>query len=130
MPSSSRISRARHASGVSPGSHLPPGNSQYPGRCVPSRRRVTRNRPSRSMTAAITGTTESNGMRILTTRDGHPSKSGGTELTLRGERADRARGVARPDYGGAEVHECLVEVEDVAVGSTVREISQRCLFIA
>ena len=34
-PSSSRSSRARQAACVSPGSHLPPGNSQYPSRCVP-----------------------------------------------------------------------------------------------
>ena len=53
-PSSSRSSRARHAAIVSPGSHLPPGNSHSPSRCVPSSRRVTRNRPSRSITAAAT----------------------------------------------------------------------------
>ena len=42
------------ASSVSPGSHLPPGNSHVPARCVPSRRRVTRKQSSRSTTAAVT----------------------------------------------------------------------------
>ena len=35
---------------------LPPGNSQSPARCVPSRRRVTSSVPSRSTTAAATTT--------------------------------------------------------------------------
>ena len=35
------------------GSHLPPGNSQKPARCAPCCRRVTRKRPSISITAAV-----------------------------------------------------------------------------
>src|SRR5690606_6225018 len=55
MPSSSSISRTRASSGVSPGSRLPPGNSQRPARSRPSVRRVSRMRPRVSrMTAAIT----------------------------------------------------------------------------
>src|SRR3954464_5850043 len=53
-PSSSRISRMSAAFNVSPASTLPPGNSQRPGRCAVSRRRVIRIFPSRQMTAATT----------------------------------------------------------------------------
>src|SRR5690606_9773043 len=53
-PSSSASSRTMHACGVSPGSSLPPGNSQCPAMCRPGARRATSTRPSRSMIAAAT----------------------------------------------------------------------------
>src|SRR4249919_3238334 len=57
MPSSSRSSRASAASGDSPGSRLPPGNSQRPARSRPSVRRASRMRPALSrMTPATTST--------------------------------------------------------------------------
>src|SRR5690606_10321412 len=52
---SSCSSRASAASGVSPGSRLPPGNSHSPARSRPSVRRARRMRPVASaMTAAMT----------------------------------------------------------------------------
>src|SRR5690606_4588236 len=48
MPSSSRNSRRKPASGASPASSLPPGNSQRPGWARSTVRREIRTRPSRS----------------------------------------------------------------------------------
>src|SRR5690349_4654586 len=57
MPSSSWSSRASAASGDSPGSRLPPGNSHRPARSRPSVRRASRMRPALSrMTPATTST--------------------------------------------------------------------------
>src|SRR3569833_2032281 len=52
MPSSSFSSRIIHASGVSPASTLPPGNSQRPASGLPSGRWQISTRPSTSTRAA------------------------------------------------------------------------------
>src|SRR4030042_6889176 len=54
MPSSSESSRARHSSGVSPRSSLPPGNSQRPAKRSPFFRLAISQRPFFSRTAART----------------------------------------------------------------------------
>src|SRR6266545_1969554 len=54
--SSSRISRRRATSRLSPRSGFPPGNSQSPARCALCGRRVMRILPWRSITAATTST--------------------------------------------------------------------------
>lgn len=55
MPHSSASSRARHASGLSPTSILPPGSAQKPARRSPGGRRASSTQaPSRTMTAAVT----------------------------------------------------------------------------
>ena len=84
-----RSSRARQASCVSPGSHLPPGNSHRPAQCVPSSRRVTRKRPSRSMTAARTTI----GCAVVSA---HASGLKGYGAALRRHRAGRALRACAP----------------------------------
>src|SRR5580693_4429282 len=52
MPNSSSNSLIRQASGVSPGSILPPGNSHIPARFFPAGRLQINTRPSTSTSAA------------------------------------------------------------------------------
>src|SRR5579872_5972214 len=54
MPNSSRSSRIKHCSGLSPASVLPPGNSHLPAKCLPAFLLAMRNFPLRSITAAVT----------------------------------------------------------------------------
>jgi len=56
MPSSSRNSRARQSSKLSPASRLPPGNSHNPPWCAAAGRCVMSSRPSRKTSAAATST--------------------------------------------------------------------------
>ena len=53
-PNSSRSSRRRHSSGLSPASIFPPGNSHRPSKRSPFFRLAIRTLPPRSMTAAVT----------------------------------------------------------------------------
>ena len=92
-----------------------------PDRCVPSSRRVTRKRPSRSITAARTGTTRwCQGARRLG-RAGSAFLADGGPVERRERRGTAAssdtRGTRRSRAAdrGAEIHQRLVEVEDVAM---------------
>src|SRR5690242_14726594 len=57
-PSSSRSSRASASTGASPTSHLPPGNSHRPARCLPAGRRASSTRPPASRNTPATTWTE------------------------------------------------------------------------
>ena len=87
QPSSSRTSRASAASGCSPGSTLPPGNSHRFGIAWSARRRDIRTRPSPRRTSAATTS-----LRVRAAA----SVSSSRGRRAFGRRRRRARAAARP----------------------------------
>src|SRR3954451_18017433 len=68
-PPSFRTSRSAQASGVSPGRHLPPGNSQRSPRCASGRRRVMSRQPDLHTRAIATSTVETELKLLLPLQD-------------------------------------------------------------
>jgi hypothetical protein len=117
--SSSRISRRRASAWLSPSCTLPPGNSQYPARCVPVSRRAMRNRPCSRRPPPRP---QSDQTRVsFSGLCGYAEQSGAMGT-------DQAFGFSRGAEGRTEVHQGLIEIERAAPRHERRRDAPQVLF--